>query len=202
MAKNVVAIIGTYRKGHITDQIVAEILRACRQHGAQTETIFLLDRHIEFCTNCRACTQDADGAPRGPCRHDDDMKAILDRIDAADALVLASPVNFGSATALTKRFIERLIGYAHWPWQNGKWPRLRIKKPDKKAVTVTSAACPGWLARWLMPHAPRQLKAAARTVGARRVDSIYFGLAARRQDAQLTPRQRQRAYRAGGKLVR
>ena len=47
----VVAIIGTYRKGRIIDSAAAEILRGASSGGADTEKIYLMDQHIEFCRN-------------------------------------------------------------------------------------------------------------------------------------------------------
>jgi len=200
MAARVVAIIGTYRKSGITDQTVQEVLRAVRNHGGQTETIYLLDEPIEFCTNCRACTQDPDVGTHGPCIHDDALAGILERIDAADGLVLASPTNFFTVTALMKRFIERLLGYAYWPW-TAAIPKPRIRTPHKKAVTITSTACPALMARLLIRHPTSLLKKVARLLGARVVDTLHIGLAAQQQDQHLSDTQKRRAYRAGCRLA-
>ena len=40
----------------------------------------------------------------------------LVRTEAADALVLAAPVNNLDVNALTRAFIERMVGYMHWPF--------------------------------------------------------------------------------------
>ena len=39
-------------------------------------------------------------------KHQDDMGKILDAIREADTIILASPMNAGQVTAVTKRFIE------------------------------------------------------------------------------------------------
>lgn len=57
MGQNIIAIVGSYRRGGITDQTVQEILKAVRDRGGQTEIVDLRDTPIEFCTNCRRCTQ-------------------------------------------------------------------------------------------------------------------------------------------------
>ena len=41
--------------------------------------------------------------------------ALLNELERSDAIVLASPMNFWTVTAVMKRFIERLLGSA-WPW--------------------------------------------------------------------------------------
>jgi len=52
----VTAIVGSYRKGGIVDSVIDEILSSAREEGAEVSKIYLIDRHIEFCTNCRRCT--------------------------------------------------------------------------------------------------------------------------------------------------
>ncbi len=64
----VTAIVATYRKGGMIDSAVAEILAAAREEGAEVERIDLIDKHIEFCTNCRACTQEPGAARQVPDR--------------------------------------------------------------------------------------------------------------------------------------
>jgi multimeric flavodoxin WrbA len=61
--------------------------------GAQTRTFQLAEQHIEFCRNCRECTKQP-GVERGLCRQQDDLEPMLKEIEAADAVVLASPVNY------------------------------------------------------------------------------------------------------------
>jgi len=200
MAKKVVGIVGSYRKGRVIDTAVSEILKGAQNKGAETSKIYLIDKHIEFCTNCRKCTQEKNAGNRAECVHDDDMKEILDQIDSADVLVLGSPVNFGNVTAVTKRFLERLIVYVYWRWET-KIPKFRIKNMNKKAVTVTSSTCPAWLGRILMRGSLKELKAAARCMGAKVVQSLYFGLVALSPDSTLNQKSLRKAYKAGEKLV-
>jgi len=63
------------------------------------------------------------------------MASLLDRIEAADALVLGAPVNFGDINALTRKFLERTVCYGYWPW-NSPAPIRSSAKPTKKAVLV------------------------------------------------------------------
>jgi len=201
MGKKVVAIVGTYRKGRVIDSAVGEILKAAEAHGAETVRIDLIDKNIEFCMNCRKCAQEKDTGIRAQCVHNDDMPVILEQADAADALVLASPVNFFSVTAVTKVFIERLLVYVYWPWGVASGPRPRISKPGKKAVTVVSSACPAFLARILIRAPQRLLKTAARCMGAKVQKALYFGPVARTEDATLPPKSLAKAYKAGERLV-
>ncbi len=199
MGKKIVAIVGSYRRGRTIETAVSQMAKGAEAGGAEVTIVNLLDKHIEFCTNCRKCTQQPDVKVREQCIHDDDMGEILDLIDAADGLILASPINFGDVTALMKRFIERLIVYAYWPWET--YPKNRIKKTTRKAVAVTSSAAPAMLARLFM-RAPRSVfKMATKAMGAKTIASLHFGMAAFKPDSTLTKKQSKRAYRAGRKLA-
>jgi hypothetical protein len=70
----VVAILGTYRRGGITDQAVDAVLEGARAGGARTEKIYLIEQRIEFCRNCRMCCQ-IPGRERGECVHQDDLES-------------------------------------------------------------------------------------------------------------------------------
>ncbi|NVN89674.1 MAG: flavodoxin family protein [Desulfuromonadales bacterium] len=194
----VTAIVGSYRRGGIIDRAVDEILAAAREAGADTEKILLMDRRIEFCTNCRTCTQQA-GAGRGACATVDDMGPILDRIEASDAIVLASPMNFGTVTAIMKRFIERLACYAYWPWGQPS-PKMRNQLKGKRAVLVASSAAPALLAR-LLSKIVGSLKQAADVLGAKTIGVLFMGLAAQQPHQELGERTREKARKLGKKLA-
>jgi multimeric flavodoxin WrbA len=44
------------------------------------------------------------------------MHELIAMIEAADGYILASPTNFSSVSAVFKRFMERLVVYAYWPF--------------------------------------------------------------------------------------
>ena len=196
--KKVTAIVGTYRKGGIIDTAVDEILASAREQGALAEKIHLTDTRIEFCTNCRTCAGQA-GRERGTCPLSDDMAGILDKIEQSDVLVLASPMNFGTVTAIMKRFIERLICYACWPW-GAMAPRKRTRENPKRAVVVVSSAAPAFLARYTT-RITGLLKQAADLMGARTTGVLFIGLAARKQHQDIGAQARRKARRLGRKLV-
>lgn len=179
----VLAINGSYRDDGITDQVVGIALETLEAAGAEVEIVNLREYPIEFCLNCRECTQQPGTSP-GRCVLDDGMPALIEKIEGADAYILAAPTNFSSVTAVFKRFMERLIAYAYWPWDKA-YPRLRKEGTmHKKALLVTSSAAPGWLGRLLFGSG-RQLKMTAKTIGAKPVGLIYTGLANREQHQRL-----------------
>jgi len=194
----VTAMVGSYRNGGVIDTAVAEILSAAEEAGAETSIIYLRDRHIEFCTNCRTCTQQH-GERRGACPISDDMAGILDEIERSDAIVLASPVNFGAVTAVMKRFIERLACYAHWPW-GAKIPKIRTRTMRKVAVVVVSSAAPSILTR-IHPGIAGLLKKASGILGARTIGELHIGLAAGSPEQRIGERTKRTARNLGKKLA-
>ena len=148
----IVAIMGSYRRDGIVEQAVDAMLDSAIEAGAEAEKFVLADESIEFCTNCRKCTgPELPGMRRADCIFDDRMHDICEAIDDADGIILAAPINFFSVNALMKRFIERLLVYVYWPWEK-PMPKPRISKLDKKAVVMTSSACPAFLGRWVLPQ--------------------------------------------------
>ena len=195
---NILAIVGSYRKGGIIERAVDEILASARKEGAVTRKISLLDKHLEFCTNCRSCTQVA-GKNYGVCILDDDMAGLLQEIERADALVLASPMNAGTVTAIMKRFIERLVCTAYWPW-GAPAPKARRPGKSKRALLVASSAAPGFLAR-LTGDVTKRLKSAATMLGAETVGTLFIGLAAQQKHQELSKRTIDKAHKLGHKLA-
>jgi NAD(P)H-dependent FMN reductase len=196
---SVVAIVGSYRRGGITDQAVDAVLEGARENGAATEKIYLIEQQIEFCRNCRMCTQDKDPA-RGECVHQDGLESVLRKVESATAVVLSSPVNFYNVTSIFRRFMERLLVYFHWPWGRNLGLVLRSKIRMKKAVLVTSAAIPALFIP-LATGAPRALKVTARILGARPVGKLWIGLAGSQPNETLRLRTRAKAVRLGKKLA-
>lgn len=198
MANKICAIVGSYRKNGSIDSAVDVILTAARENGAQTSKLYLVDHKIEYCSNCRECTQQP-GPQRGKCVKDDDMESILQGIEAADCVIFGAPVNYFNVTAVFRCFLERLLPYAYWPWGQ-KGPSLRNTKLTKKAVLVTSSAMPGFLIP-LATGAPRALRLAAQSVGAKPVATILLGLSAQQQKQSLPEAVTRRARNIGTQLA-
>ena len=128
------------------------------------------------------------------------MSGILDAIENADALVLGSSINFYTVTAVMKKFVERLLCFAFWPWGMLR-PKLRNKKRDKRAVVVISSAAP-WIMTRLLTGAVKLMKDAALMLGFRTIDVLTIGLAATASKPQISPRILKQARRLGTQLAR
>ncbi len=198
MGKKILGIVGSYRKNGTIDSLVEEVLSGAALEGAETEKIYLLDSHIEFCTNCRSCTQHP-GPNRGACIHHDDMAGILDKYEAMDGIVIGAPLNCFNLNALTRRFMERLVCYTYWPWGKGGYV-LRKKDRRKKAVLVTSSAAPAIMARFFT-GAPRALRLIAEVMGAKPIALLFAGLSAQKETPAVPERTLNKAREAGRMLA-
>jgi multimeric flavodoxin WrbA len=198
MMKRLLAIDGSYRPDGIIDQAVAAAVEAAASAGAEVEVVHLRDYPIEFCRNCRECAQQPGELP-GRCVQSDGMQALIDRIEAADGYILASPTNFYSVTAVFKRFMERLVVYAYWPW-GAPAPKFRRVRASKKAVLIASCAAPGLMGR-LFYNTLKQLKITAKTIGAKPVGSAFIGLVAQHEHTPLPEKDRQRVAQLATRLV-
>lgn len=113
---NILAIIGSPRKGGNTDILVDTLLAAAGPKH-QVEKHYLYDKRIIGCTDCRACK-------RGilECVMNDDMKHLYPVIDQADLIILGTPVYWLGPTGHMKLFIDRLRPY----FGNGKFSGKRV----------------------------------------------------------------------------
>jgi multimeric flavodoxin WrbA len=105
---NVIGIVGSPRKNGNTELMVRHTLGAISEEGLDTELIRLAGLEIRPCTACMACKKEE------TCSIKDDLFPIYLRMKEADGLILASPVYYGSATALIKALMERVGYIARW----------------------------------------------------------------------------------------
>ena len=81
---------------------------------AEHEIVHLRDLHIEPCKACNVCGKTKDGRYIPCVRVDeDDVQTVLDKMVAADGLLVATPVYFGLPTDLFSRFIMRTRPLRH-----------------------------------------------------------------------------------------
>lgn len=112
--------------------------------------------------------------------------------------MLGSPVNYYNVTAVFRTFLERTLPCIYWPWR--QWgPKPRTKKPTRKAVLLASSAAPGMFIP-ISTGAPKALRVAAMSLGARPVAKLWIGLAAQHERPNVSERVLQRARRIGAEL--
>lgn len=107
MPKNVLILSGSPRKGGNSDILCDEFARGAIDAGNNVEKVFVRSERIAPCNACYYCRDHG-----GACIIDDGMPAILDKMQAADVIVMASPVYFYSISAQLKAVIDRSL--ARW----------------------------------------------------------------------------------------
>lgn len=180
----ILAIDGSYRDDGFTDKVVVKLKEEIESLGEKVEIVNLRDYPIEFCLNCRECTQEPGDMP-GECVQKDGMGNLISKIENADGYILASPTNFNSVTAVFKRFMERLVVYAYWPWGSHAPTFRKAKSKKKKSILVTSSAAPAILAR-IAYGTLGQLKTASKTIGAEPVGIICAGMVSKNREPNLS----------------
>lgn len=122
MNKKVLILSGSPRKGGNSDLLCDEFLRGAEESGNRVEKIFLRSKKIAPCNACYYCKNSG-----GSCAIPDDMAEILDKMQAADVIVMASPVYFYSISAQMKAVIDRSVA---------RWTNI----PNKEFYYIMTAA--------------------------------------------------------------
>jgi len=124
MSKKVLVLSGSPRKNGNSDLLCDEFIKGAMEVGNQAEKIFLRDRKINYCTGCGACL-----VKKGACSQKDDMAEILEKMIAADVIVMATPIYFYTMNGQMKTLIDRTC------------PRYR-EITDKDIYLIMTAADP------------------------------------------------------------
>ena len=103
----VLAISGSARKGGNTATLLRRVLAVLEERGIETEIIELAGKRAQGCTACLKCRETLDHRCHG---RNDAINECIEKADAADGLLIGSPVYFGDVSAETKALIDRL-GY-------------------------------------------------------------------------------------------
>ena len=94
------------RKNWNTAQLLKAAQRGAEEAGAETEYIDLYDLNFTGCRSCLACKRK--GGERCKCFWPDDLSPLLERVFAADVLLIGSPIYLGDTTSQFHAFMERL----------------------------------------------------------------------------------------------
>ena len=127
---NLLAIIGSARKGKATDKLVDKAIEGVKSiyPDCFIKKIHLTDYNIQYCKNCLVCREAITDGPYTKCAIRDDMDWINPELVKADALIMATPVHSGYATAVMANFLERIT----WTFA----------KPEKRYLTITECPMP------------------------------------------------------------
>jgi multimeric flavodoxin WrbA len=139
----VIAISGSRNRQGKTAQIVDAVLKGVNAAGGQSESIFLTERKLE---HCRQCNPDGWGICRaeGRCIIEDDFASIVEKINAADAVVFANPTYFADLSDSMKMFLDRLRRVSFMKTlQRPRLPGGFAATPGKPAIGICFAGGSG-----------------------------------------------------------
>jgi len=107
---NILAIIGSPRKGKATDTLVDQAIEGVKSKTPNciVKKLNLVDHDIKFCKNCLACRDSQTKEAVAMCTIRDDMDTIKAKVLKSDALIFGTPVHMGYATAMMMTFLERI----------------------------------------------------------------------------------------------
>ena len=126
MAKSILVINGSPRKGGNTDALCGALAVGAKSKGPTVETVHIRELNIKPCVGCYGCA-----AGKGdPCVQKDDMKEIYVRFEQADAIVFASPLYWWQFNAQMKIVIDRLFAVA---------AAAEMKIPKKEVALIIAA---------------------------------------------------------------
>ena len=114
----VLGIYGSPRKDGNTDQLMDKALEGAESAGAEISRVYARDLKMCGCIECGGCDK------TGKCVVKDDMQSVYPLMEAADVIILASPVFFYGMTAQVKALIDR--SQAMWS------KRMLEKGPDAR----------------------------------------------------------------------
>lgn len=130
--KKILIIRGGGRGKGNTAQLTEAFARGAREAGHEVEEISLLKKEVKGCLGCNACRYGK------PCVQKDDFQELVPKIEAADLLVLASPLYFWTISARLKAFLERFYCIAR---EDPHPPLGRYEKyPVKDSALLMTAA--------------------------------------------------------------
>jgi multimeric flavodoxin WrbA len=104
----VVAFNGSSRKDGNTAILVRRVFAELEAEGIETELVQLAHTRFSGCSACRTCAETLDDRCSG--LKDDGLNACIEKMLAADGIIIASPTYFANCTATTQALMER-AGY-------------------------------------------------------------------------------------------
>lgn len=99
--KNILILSATPRKNGNSEVLCDQFKKGAEESGNKVEMIILRDKRINYCIGCGSCIK------THKCPQKDDMQDIINKMIAADVIVMATPVYFYTMNAQMKTLIDR-----------------------------------------------------------------------------------------------
>ena len=111
MGKTVLILKGSPRELRNSSVLASQVAIGAAHAGAKVETIYLHGLDIRACDACDLCDRGAG------CVIKDDMQILYPLLEAADGIVLATPVYWFTFSAQLKLCIDRWYAYQSSDWR-------------------------------------------------------------------------------------
>ena len=108
MTKKMILLNASPRKNKNTAQMLESVMKGAQEAGAECELIHLVGMNFKGCMSCFACKRTGNKCG-GLCAYKDELRPVLEKILAADALVMGSPIYWSNPTGMFRNVIERLL---------------------------------------------------------------------------------------------
>ena len=128
----VLGINGSPRKGGNTEILLNNALFGAKTKGASVECLTLNDLRFAPCQECEKMPEN------GICLIKDSMGIVYEKVLAADAVIVASPVFFGSVSAQLKAMIDRFQCVWLAQFEHGK--KIFLKARPGAFICVEASA--------------------------------------------------------------
>ena len=99
----VLLINGSPKSDGNTSIAIDEMVKTFHEEGVETEVIQVGNKVIRGCIGCGKCFE------KGSCVFDDIVNETAPKLEAADGLVIATPVYYASANGTLVSFLDRLF---------------------------------------------------------------------------------------------
>lgn len=167
----VLAICTSPSKDGAVEMSLAEVLKGSEYEGADTELYHIRGKDLRPCIGCGSCKS------TGKCTINDDMQELHQKITAADAVVIGSPVYFYDVNAQCKMIIDR--SFAILPINGNKVGGIVVNAGSlgcsgaidtlNMFYSVHGITNAGWVATYMGIEEKEQAKQAAFELGAKMV---------------------------------
>lgn len=135
----IIAISASPRKGGNSDTLCDRFLEGALESGHETEKVNLQAKALAPCKGCYACGKNH------ICVQKDDMTGILEKLIAADVIVLGTPVYFYCMDAQMKMFIDRCLPRYQEIRGKAFYYIITAADPEPSAANETIAGLRGFL---------------------------------------------------------
>jgi multimeric flavodoxin WrbA len=102
-----IVLLGSPRKTGNSATLARQVIAGAEAEGAQVESFYLHGMDIRPCNACDACLK----ANEPACVISDDMRTLYPKLQATDAIVIASPIYWFTVSAQTKLVMDRCYAF-------------------------------------------------------------------------------------------